>query len=310
MPSSASPLAGIAFKVISTLVFTVMGLCIKLVGQQFPTGEVVFFRSAFALLPLAIYLAVLGDLPGAFRTKRLSGHLVRGSVGVAAMSLNFAGIALLPLADATAIFYATPIFVVVYAAILLKERVRAYRWSAVIIGFCGVLLTLYPHVGQGGAGSGQALGAMLTLGAAVIAAMAMIQVRRLTDTESTGSIVLYFTLSSTVFGLFSLPLGPLIGMPWVWPTGMELLILVTIGVLGGIAQIFLTQSYRLGDASLIAPFEYSSMLFALTLGYLVFGDVPQPLVLLGAAIVIGAGIFVILRERALGLKRAAATRET
>lgn len=303
MPSPTTPLIGIALKITSALVFTVMGMLIKLVGDRFPTGEIVFFRSAFALIPLTIYLAWRHDLPGAFRTQRVSGHLLRSSIGVVAMSLNFAGIALLPLADATAIFYAAPIFVVVFAAVLLKERVRAYRWSAVIVGFCGVLLTLAPHLGHDAFGSRTSVGALTTLAAAMCAAVAMIQVRRLTETESTGSIVLYFTLFSSLFGFSSLFLGPVIGMPWVMPSWVDLLILTGIGILGGVAQILLTQSYRFGDASLIAPFEYSSMLFAIALGYLVFGDVPARLVLIGAVVIIGAGLFVIYRERQLGLKR-------
>jgi drug/metabolite transporter (DMT)-like permease len=292
------PLAGIGFKITSALVFTVMGALIKLVGESFPTGEIVAFRSLFALVPLLVFLWWQNELRPALRTSRRSGHLVRAGVGALAMFLNFAGIARLPLADATAIFYAAPIFTVVLAALILKETVRVYRWSAVAFGFLGVMLTLLPHLGEGGSATSEnTLGAVASLLAAVVAAFAMIQVRRLTETEATGSIVLYFSLFSTLFGLATLPFG------WAWPTMGEGAILIAIGILGGIAQICLTQSYRLGDASLIAPFEYSSLLFALALGYLVFGDLPSLLVLLGAAIIMAAGIFVILRERAIGLRR-------
>lgn len=297
-PGHHAPLAGIAFKVVSVLLFSTMAALIKLIGPAYPTGEVVAFRSVFALVPLLVFLAWQGELRGALRTERPIGHVLRGGVGVIAMYLSFAGIARLPLADATAIYYAAPIFTVVLAVVLLKERVRAYRWSAVVLGFLGVVLTLIPHLGEDAPdGAQQTLGAMLTLGAAIVAAFAMIQVRRLTETEATGSIVLYFTLVSAAIGLMTLPLG------WVLPTPREFAILTAIGVLGGIAQICLTRSYRLGDASLIAPFEYASMLFALALGYAAFGEVPEPLVLLGAGIVMAAGLFVILRERALGLAR-------
>jgi drug/metabolite transporter (DMT)-like permease len=294
------PFAGIAFKVVSALVFTVMGALIKLVGQTFPTGEIVAFRSLFALVPLIAFLWWQNELRSALRTTRAGGHFVRAGIGALAMFLNFAGIARLPLADATAIFYAAPIFTVVLAALILKETVRIYRWSAVAVGFAGVLLTLMPHLGEAGAGGDeQTLGAIFSLLAAVVAAFAMIQVRRLTETEATGSIVLYFSLFSTLFGLLTLPFG------WTWPSLREAVILVAIGIVGGIAQICLTQSYRLGDASLIAPFEYASMLFALVLGYLLFGDLPSPVVLVGAAIIMAAGIFVIMRERTLGLRRPA-----
>jgi drug/metabolite transporter (DMT)-like permease len=298
MQSRPSSLYGVVFKVASVLVFTAMNVLIKELGPTYPTGEVVAFRSIFALVPLVPFLAWQGQLRSALRTDRPLGHVLRGGVGVVAMYLNFAGIARLPLADATAIFYAAPIFTVVLAAVILRETVRVYRWSAVAIGFGGVILTLLPHLGEGGTGDAQqAVGAMLSLSAAIVAAFAMIQVRRLTETEPTGSIVLYFSLVSAVIGLATLPLG------WLMPSPREFVILVAIGGLGGIAQICLTQSYRLGDASLIAPFEYASILFAIFLGYVVFDEVPVPLVLTGAAIVIAAGVFVVLRERALGLRR-------
>jgi drug/metabolite transporter (DMT)-like permease len=298
MPTRHSSLTGVAFKVASVLVFTMMNALIKEVGPTYPTGEVVAFRSIFALIPLVPFLAWQGALGSALKTARPLGHVLRGGVGVIAMYLNFAAIARLPLADATAIFYAAPIFTVVLAALILHERVRIYRWSAVAVGFVGVILTLLPHLGEGATNDAQqALGAVLSLTAAIVAAFAMIQVRRLTETEPTGSIVLYFTLVSAAIGLATLPFG------WLIPTPRELAMLVSIGILGGIAQICLTQSYRLGDASLIAPFEYASILFALLIGYLAFGEVPVPLVLLGAAIVVAAGIFVVLRESKLGLRQ-------
>ena len=291
-------IAGVGFKIASALIFTVMGALIKEVGATYPTGQVVAFRSLFALIPLVIFLRWQGDLHSALKTDRLSGHILRGGIGVIAMFLNFAGIARLPLADATAIFYAAPIFTVALAALLLKEKVRLYRWTAVAIGFFGVVLTLLPHLGEGAAGQDtQTLGAMFALAAAAVSGFAMIQVRRLTETEPTGSIVLYFSLTSAFFGFLTLPFG------WVWPTQAEYLILIGIGILGGMAQICMTQSFRLGDASLIAPFEYASILFALLIGYLAFGEVPVPLVLAGAAIVVGAGVFVVLRERKLGLRQ-------
>ena len=298
-------IAGVGFKIASALLFTIMGGLIKEVGTDYPTGQVVAFRSLFALVPLVLFLRWQGDLATALKTERISGHFLRGGVGVISMFLNFAGLARLPLADATAIFYAAPIFTVALAALLLKEKVKLYRWSAVSIGFFGVILTLLPHLGEGApGGQTQFLGAIFSLSAAFVAGFAMIQVRRLTETEATGSIVLYFSLSSTLFGVLTLPFG------WVWPSTDEYFILIAIGILGGTAQICMTQSYRLGDASLIAPFEYSSMLFALLIGYFAFGDVPAPLVLIGAVIILCAGIFVILRERSLGIRRnRAASRE-
>jgi len=274
-----------------------MWLLIKLVGQRLPTGEIVFFRSLFALLPLAVYLGRRGELGGALRTQRLSGHFFRSGIGVVSMALNFAGLALLPLADVTAIFYAAPIFVVILAALLLHETVQPYRWAAVFVGFLGVLVATAPHLQFAADAHRTSLGAALSLGGALAGAIAMVQIRTLTSTERTGSIVLYFTLFSTLFGLLSLPLGSALGMPWICPARSDLPLLVGIGVLGGSGQILLTESYRLADASLVACFEYCSMLFAVALGYAVFGETPSLATVAGAAIVCSATLFAFCRER-------------
>ena len=294
------PVIGILLKIISALAFTLMAATIKFVSDSYPVGQLIFFRSAFALIPLLIWLAWSDVLVNAVRTKSLKGHLLRSIIGVTGMFFGFAALGYLPLSDAVAIGYAAPLIVVVMAAFVLKETVRAYRWSAVGIGFVGVILMLTPQFGVVDAtiaNENRALGATFAIFAALCTAGATIQVRRLTATERTGAIVFYFSLFSTVIGLATIVLG------WTMPSLTDFGILVVIGILGGIGQILLTQSYRFGDASLIAPFEYTTMIWALLLGWFVFGDWPQAIVLTGAAIVIAAGIFVIWREHRLGLAR-------
>ncbi len=294
------PLVGILLKVLSAIAFTVMAATIKYVSDRYPVGQLIFFRSAFAIIPLLIWMAVSDSLINAVRTHNLKGHALRSVIGTLGMFSGFMALSYLPLSDAVAIGYASPLIVVVLAVILLKEVVRAYRWSAVAIGFVGVLIMLTPHFGvatQADADEGRAIGAMLALLGAVCSAGATIQVRRLTMTERTGAIVFYFSLFAAIIGLFSIVLG------WHMPDAGDLAILVTIGILGGIGQILLTQSYRYGDASLIAPFEYTTMIWAVLLGWFVFGHWPERVVLIGAAIVIAAGIFVIWREHRLGLAR-------
>jgi drug/metabolite transporter (DMT)-like permease len=180
--------------------------------------------------------------------------------------------------------------------------VRIYRWSAVIVGFAGVLAMLSPHFdGSGSAANTVAVvGATLGLVGAFFSACSTVQTRSLARSETTSSIVLYFSLICALAGLCTLPFG------WLTPTWPEFAALVTIGIFGGLAHIFLTESYRLAEASLVAPFDYTSMLWALILGYLVFGELPDALVFVGAAIIASAGLFVIWRERQLGLKRAQA----
>lgn len=291
---------GVLLKIAATFVFTIMSSLVKLVGDVVPTGQIVFCRSFFAFLPLMVFLAWRGELSTAWKATKLSSHVVRAVFGVTSMFLGFAALAFIPLTDQIAIGYAMPIFAVVFAALVLKETVRAYRWTAVLVGFVGVGVILWPHVGalaERSLASGATLGALLALAAAVVSALATITVRQLTKTETLGSIVFYFTLLSTLIGLATLPLG------WIWPTPLQAVILVTIGLLGGLGQILHTNSYRHGDASLIATFEYCSLLWAVLFGFVLFGDIPTWSVLVGAGIIVASGLFVIWRERRLGLER-------
>ncbi|KFC67109.1 RarD family protein [Bosea sp. LC85] len=292
-----SPLLGITLKLISALSFTLMSAGIKAIAARYPTGELVFVRSFFALIPLLLWLGWRGEIPSALKTKNLRGHFKRGVIGSTGMFCGFVALSFLPLPDAVALGYAAPLAVVVLAALVLKERVRIYRWSAVTIGFIGVLIMLSPHLGsfQIAGGNAPAIGAAFGLAGACCSAFASIEVRQLTMTERTGAIVFYFTLMTTTLGLFTILLG------WRMPDLQDAALMVAIGILGGLGQIFLVQAYRYGDASLIAPFEYSTMLWAVAIGWFVFGDWPASAVLIGAAIVIASGIYVILREKQLGL---------
>lgn len=295
------PLLGILLKVLSALALTMMSASLKLVSARYPTGELVFFRSAFALVPLLLWLGWQGDLISAVRTHNFRGHLKRGTFGSAGMFSGFLALSYLPLHDAIAIGYATPLIVVVLAALVLKETVRAYRWTAVVVGFIGVLIMLSPHLGvvSGTAkiSGTSTIGALLALVGACCSAGATIQVRRLTASEKTGAIVLYFSLLTTVLGLSTIVLG------WRAPSWEDFLLFVLIGILGGIGQILLTQCYRFADASIIAPFEYTTMIWALLFGWFIFGELPTTAVLIGAAIVAAAGLSVLMRERQLGLVR-------
>ncbi len=295
------PFLGIALKVLSALAFTLMSAGVKTVSADYPTGELVFFRSAFALVPLLAWLAWQGDLINAVRTSNIAGHLLRGLIGTCGMFAGFVALSYLPLPDAVAIGYAAPLMTVVLAAVVLKETVRAYRWTAVVIGFAGVLIMLTPHLNASalarGLAAGPAVGVVFALFATFCAAGATIQVRRLTQTEKTGAIVLYFSLMTTVLGLATVVLG------WRLPGPGDLALLVLTGILGGVGQILLTQSYRYADTSLLAPFEYTTIIWALLTGWFIFGQLPQTAVLYGGLIVSVAGLFVIWREHRLELIR-------
>lgn len=295
------PLRGIAFKLASVLVFIVMASMIKATADHVPAGQTVFFRSFFAIPVIFVWLAVRRELPGGLKTTNPFGHFWRGLMGTLAMGFGFAGLGYLPLPEVTAIGYAAPILTVVFAAMFLGEEVRLFRISAVAMGMVGVLIVVYPRLtvlSGDAAGYLEAFGAMVVLGGAVFASLAQVFVRRLVNTEPTAAIVFYFSLTATALSLITVPFG------WVWPTPGETAILVAAGLLGGVGQILLTSSYREADASLVAPFDYASMIFALGIGYFVFSEVPTLPMLAGAALIVTAGILIIWRERQLGLERA------
>lgn len=291
-------LVGISFKIAATVVFVVMAALVKYASDEVPTGQLIFVRSFFALPPLLVWMAYRGDFPTALKTRRLSGHLARGAFGGGAMSGYFIALTYLPLPDVTAIQFVAPLLTLALATVMLGEVVGMFRWSAVGVGFLGVVLILWPYLGFGwSTGDEGAVGALVALFGAALSALAMIQVRQLTGTESTAAIVFYFSVVCSVLALFTLPFG------WTMPDAWMAFILLAIGLSGGVGQILLTQSYRYAPASVIAPFDYTAMIWSLILGYLMFGEAPLPIVLFGAAIVIAAGLFVIWRERQLGIKR-------
>jgi len=293
------PLRGIALKIASVIVFITMASLIKSVADRVPPGQVVFFRSFFALPVILVWLWLRHELKQGVGTKNPLGHLWRGLVGTTAMGLGFAGLAFLPLPEVTAIGYAAPLLTVIFAAMFLGEEVRGFRIGAVVLGLVGVLIVLSPRLTvTGGATHAESLGAMLVLTSAVFAALAQIFVRKLVATERTATIVFWFSITASGLALCTVPFG------WVMPTATEAMLLVGAGLLGGIGQILLTSSYREADASVIAPFEYVSILFALGIGYWVFAEVPTLTMLGGAALVVAAGILIIWRERQLGLERA------
>ncbi len=293
------PMRGILFKVASVGVFVAMASIIKATSDVVPPGEAVFFRSFFALPVIIAWLLWRGELRHGLETPNPMGHLWRGLVGTAAMGLGFTALGLLPFPEVTAIGYAAPLMVVVLAAMFLGEEVRLFRLSAVGAGLVGVLIVMSPRlsVTSDPLSMAETLGAVVALGGALCAALAQVFVRKLTRTEGTATIVFWFSATASVLSLLTLPFG------WAMPDPASFALLVAAGLLGGLGQIFLTSSYRYADASLIAPFEYASMLLALGVGYFLFDEIPTAAMLAGAAIIISAGIAIIWREHRLGLER-------
>lgn len=298
-----NPLKAILLKVGSIAIFVAMQSFIKLAGMV-PAGEIVFYRSFFALFPVLLMLAWRGQLRGAWRTERPLGHIHRGVVGVLSMWGSFFALTRLPLPEAIMLNYAQPLLVIVASALFLGEKVRVYRWTAVVVGFVGVFIICWPTLSVFSSGEAvsneRLLGVVAAIAAAAMSALAMLQVRSLVATEKSATIVLWFSATSSVLALLTIPLG------WISLSATQLTFLILCGFCGGIAQVAMTEAYRYASAATVAPFEYSSIIIGSVAGYFLFGDLPTIFSVIGGAIIVLSGLVIIWRERQLGLERAKA----
>jgi len=288
----------VGLKIAAIGLFTLMAAIIKFTSDHVPAGEAVFFRSLFAIPVIVAWLIMRGDLRHGLIAKNPMGHFWRGVLGTSAMGMTFTGLGMLPLPEVTAIGFATPIFTLILAAIFLGETIRLIRISAVVVGLAGVLMMLWPRLSSGAdIGDTATLGAILILIATIARAMVQIHIRQLVQTEHTAAIVFYFSITATLLSLLTFPFG------WVMPSWEIFLLLFASGIIGGVAQILVTSSYRFAAASMLAPYDYASMLFAIVIGYVWFAELPTLVMLAGAALVIAGNVLVIWRESRLGLVR-------
>jgi drug/metabolite transporter (DMT)-like permease len=305
MRAEKSPMAGITLKIVSVAVFLCMSTLLKASGDV-PPGELVFFRSFFAALTIVALLAARRELGPGIRTNRPGGHIARGVVGTASMACSFYALTKLPLPEAITINYATPLLIVVVGAVFVGEVVRLYRWSAVLIGLFGVAVIVGPELmamgGPGQGGPDETFGVVAALASTVFGAFATLLVRRLLDTERPATVVLFFSLSATVLSLTTIPFG------WVLPSPTQAAMLIGAGISGGIGQVLMNEAYKRADMSVVAPFEYTSLVLSIVVGYFAFAEIPSWGTIFGGLIVTSAGIFVIFRERQLGLRRLGARR--
>ncbi len=278
---------GILLIVASSISFALMNAVVKLVSGHLGPVEIGFFRQLFSLVPVVSMVIHQGG-PSMLRTQRPFGHLFRGLIGNSAMIIFFLSVAKLPLADANALSFASPLFITALSMPLLGEAVGKHRWSAVIVGFAGVMVMTNPggtwFIGNAGVGAG--MGVL----AAFMSALMTITIRQLNKTEPPVRIVFYFASIGTI--LF----GGLLTIFWVTPTLPELGGLMVVGLTGGLSQLLMTYAYRHAPASTLAPFGYVSILWSTALGYLIWSELPGPRILIGASIVIASGLYIIYRE--------------
>jgi drug/metabolite transporter (DMT)-like permease len=263
--------------------FAVMDATIKWLTADYPVPQVVALRSWFGL-PILIMLALReGGLP-ALRTKRPMVHIGRYLL-VLLLSLSFFWVlSMMKLVDAIAIAFAAPIIITALSVPLLKEAVGPRRWVAIAIGFCGVLIMLRPGMGVFQWAS------IAALGSAVVYALLMITTRAFKSTESTASLMLYPQLGMSLTGLL------MVNYFWVTPTMFDLALFALAGLFGSIGVMCLTHAFRMAPAAAIAPFEYTALVWATLLGYLVWGELPDRYTLVGALVVIASGLYIIYRE--------------
>lgn len=291
----ANPLLGILLKVLATLAFTLMAVLGRSLAGEIPVGEMVFFRASFAFIPLIGWMLIRRVPLHSLKTRHPFLHARRAATGILAMFTYFSALMFLPVADLTAIGFASPLIVVVLAASLLGERVGVYRWSAVAVGFAGVLIMLLPHL-SGEVQSGW--GVVLALANAIFVAFTMILIRSMSHSEAPLTIAFFFQLTCAVIS------GLTLAFDWVTPTLEQFVVLAALGVLGGIGQLLMTTSYRHATASTLANFDYAAMIWAVLLGWIFFAEVPVAEVFIGAAVVIASGLFIVWRERQLGRQAA------
>lgn len=297
MTPTPNPVRGILLAIAAVSLFTAMQAFVK-AADRIPAGEMVFFRSFLAIPIIVAWLMWRKELGIGLKIVNWRGHAVRAISGTMAMGLGFAGVRLLPLPDATALRFITPILIVLLAAMILGERIRLVRISAVVAGLIGVVIILWPQLSMEAA-EGAFLGAMLILGSATAAAFSQIFIKSMAGKEHTASIVFWFSATASVLALFTAPFG------WVWPNTTEWLMIAALGFGGGFGQILITSSYRYADAGVIAPFTYVSMLWSVIIGFIFFDEIPTVQVLAGSALIIAAGVLIVLRERRLGKKTTA-----
>ncbi len=281
------PVLGAFFKLLSVVFLSSMAACVKHLGSAIPTGQTIFVRGVISLVVLALIAWRLEGLH-LLKTQNLRSHGLRSLAGTASMFCWLTALTLIPLADFTAISFTSPMFLTVLAMLFLGERIHAYRWTALVMGFVGVLITIGPHLTFGG----RSAGVLVAFGAAGFSALAMLFLRSMSGRggEHAITITFYFSATSMVCGAATAVAG------WPMPTAEQWLFIVLIGVLGVFGQLMLTFSYRYAEVSTIAPLDYTNLLLAVGFGYYLFAEVPHWSMWIGAPLVMAAGLIILWRE--------------
>ncbi len=276
---------GFLYMFLSVCAFSIMDLIVKW-SDDYPLGQVIFFRGFFGIV-LYYFVIPKERIKDFYFTKRPLLHFSRCFFGLAALLSIFTALRNLPLATVVSISFAAPIFTTIFSIFFLSERVGYFRWLAVFIGFIGILIISEP--GLSSLNVYYIFPVIFVLGMSYVA----ISIRQLSSTEPVWLISLFFSAAITIAGLLTLPFG------WIMPSFYDLTLLSMIGFFGGVANLWLSQSYKFSEVSLVTPLKYLALVFAIIFGYLIWGEVPSGKTLIGAILVIASSIIIFRREIAL-----------
>ncbi|MGB0935441.1 MAG: DMT family transporter [Alphaproteobacteria bacterium] len=274
---------GIGYVIAAIFVFSTVNVIAKGAMADYSIIQVIFFRNVFAIIPAGLMLMREGGLK-AMKTPQLPRHIIVGLSGVVALYCLFASLRDMPLAEAVTIHYSASFILTIMSAWILSEFIGIHRWSAIIIGFIGVVIMFRPT------GDFFNAGALYALGFAIGDAFFMLNARILTRTDNSSAVVMYYVLICTVIS------GAMLPWTWTTPTLVDGLKLAILGLGAGFGQFFMAQGYKNAPARTVAPFIYSGLLWSIAYGYFIFGDVPDMNLLIGAGLIVTGGLYVIYRE--------------
>ena len=273
---------GFLYMFLSVCAFSVMDLIVKW-SDNYPLGQVIFFRGFFGLV-LYYFVIPKERLKDFYVTKRPMLHFSRCFFGLMALLSIFTALRNLPLATVVSISFAAPIFTTIFSIFFLSEKVGYFRWLAVLVGFVGIIIISEP--GLSSLNVYYVFPVIFVLGMSYVA----ISIRQLSSTEPVWLISLYFSAAITLAGLFTIPYG------WLMPNLKDLILLSFIGIFGGVANLWLSQSYKFSEVSLVTPLKYLALVFAIIFGYLIWNEIPTIKTLVGATLVIVSSIIIFRRE--------------
>jgi drug/metabolite transporter (DMT)-like permease len=269
---------------LSLLLFSMMDASVKWLGDTYPTSQIMLFRCTVALVPVLVIVALRGGI-GILRTQQKKLHMLRSLMGVSAMGLAFHAFSLMPLAEAVSILHTAPLFMTALSVLLLRETVGIRRWSAVVIGFVGMLLVVRPGAGMLDSGS------LYMLGAAFMIGCTTILIRHLGRIDDPVCITFYFTVTGVIASLLGM-----LWQGWISPPAGDLALLMLVGLLGGMAQYLMTLSYQHLAIGIVSPLKYLTIVFSGVIAYLVWSEIPDLQSLTGIAIIVTSGLYTLHRE--------------